>query len=352
VTCLAGAAGILAGCAGPGYYTQAVAGHLQLMRQRRPVGEVIEDPATDAQQRQRLEEAVAIRRFAIDELGLPDTDSYQNYVATGREAVSWNVVAAPEFSLDPLRWCFPVAGCVPYRGYFHEDDAQRFATRMEKRGLDVSLSPVTAYSTLGWFADPLLDTMMSYDRVRLAAVMIHEMAHQQLYVKSDTAFSESYADFVETAGVALWLQAEGSVQESSDWQESLRAAEQVDALLRQTRSELETLYGTGAEESARRSSKTQIIEAAGRSYRELVQTQWQGRDRYSSWFDGGLNNARLALLDSYRGGNCAFAALYREAGQDMRRFHALARQRAGLPRDQRQAWLQQPCAAVASRNDL
>jgi predicted aminopeptidase len=193
-------------CAGPGYYVQAVSGHWHLMRERTVIDEILGNPKTDPERARKLRHVQGILEFAEQELQLPAGDSYQSFVETRREAVVWNVVAAPEFSLSPRKWCFIVAGCVPYRGYFDHDDAQRFGLRLERKGLDVSVSPAGAYSTLGWFSDPLLDTMLTRSDWQLAAYLFHELAHRKLYVRGDTDFNEAYARHVEQIGAVAGQQ--------------------------------------------------------------------------------------------------------------------------------------------------
>ena len=190
-----------AACSGPGYYLQAGSGHWKLMRAREDISELVEDPATDPALVRKLETSRKILSFAGETLGLPVQDSYSEFVATGREAVAWNVVAAPEFSLAPKKWCFLVAGCIPYRGYFDEPRALKAAERLARKGLDVAVTPVSAYSTLGWFRDPVLDTMLAGSDTRLAATLIHELAHRRLYLNGETVFSVSFARFVERGGV-------------------------------------------------------------------------------------------------------------------------------------------------------
>jgi predicted aminopeptidase len=273
-------------------------------------------------------------------------------VSTGRDAVTWNVVATPEFSLAPRRWCFLFAGCLPYRGYFEQASADRFAERLAADGLDVAVSGASAYSTLGWFEDPLLDTMLRHGEERLAAIIFHELAHQRLYVEGDAAFSESYASFVEEEGVALWLSESGRSARLPAWREERAAARQFDAILRRARSTLVEVYASDQAPDARRDAKEAVFAALRADYRNLVNEHWAGRDHFGSWFASELNNARLALLDTYRAGLCAFSALYREAGEDMRRFHELATARAALDRKARQAWLEQDCDGIAPRGEL
>jgi len=343
---------LLVTCVSPGYYVQAVTGHLELMRRQQPVAEIISAEQTDPTLRGRLELATELRAFAVRELGLPDNGSYTQFVRTGRDAVTWNVVATPELSLEVRRWCFLVAGCVPYRGYFQREAAEKFASNLHSDGLDVVVSPATAYSTLGWFEDPLLDTMLRYRDEQLAAVLFHELAHQQVYVRDDTDFNESYASFVEEVGVTLWLQASGRADRLPEWQRLQQAAARFDSLLLQTRDRLTGLYASPATEDEKRRTKGILFQHLEADYQELVNGPWNGNDYFAGWFAGELNNARLALFNSYRGGICAFSALYAEAGQDIRRFHARAAEWADLEPAARRAWLEQPCPPVAPRQDL
>lgn len=349
-----------AACAGPTYYAQAIGGHLELMRQREPVAEILDSGAqgpgagaeTDPGLRQKLELAQEIRAFGVVRLGLPDNGSYTQFVRTGRDAVTWNVVATPEFLLTPRRWCFLIAGCLPYRGYFEQASADRFAARLAADGFDVTVSGASAYSTLGWFEDPLLDTMLRHGEERLAAIIFHELAHQRLYVEGDAAFSESYASFVEEEGVALWLCESGRCDRLPAWRKERAAARQFDAILRRARSSLAAVYASDRPADARRDAKVAVFAALRADYRALVNEHWGGRDHFGGWFASELNNARLALLDTYRAGMCAFAALYREAGEDMRRFHELAAAKAALDRNARRAWLEQDCDGIAPRGEL
>lgn len=351
VPLLTAAAVLAAACAGPGYYVQAIGGHLQLMRQRQPVAEGLLLESGPALQRE-LRLSLEVRAFAVTDLRLPDNGSYTQYVRTGREAVTWNVVAAPELSLEARRWCFLFAGCVPYRGYFEREAADRFAGRLAGKGLDVTLFPAVAYSTLGWFEDPLLDTMFRFGDEHLAGVVFHELAHQKLYVAGDTAFNEGYASYVEETGVTRWLRAGGRWERMSAWRRQRAAARQFDDLVLRTRNTLAALYESNLPPAEMRTRKQAAFDALREQYRRLVAGPWEGRDYFEHWMKWELNNARLALFASYRAGMCAFAALYEDAGEDMARFHALAARKAALPDADRKAWLQQPCAAVASRNDL
>ncbi|MFA9217739.1 MAG: aminopeptidase, partial [Sphingomonadaceae bacterium] len=200
-----GVALLLAGCAQLKYYMQAAQGQYALWSDARPIDDWLGDPSTDPQLKARLEKALLIRRFAVRELGLPDNASYKNYAALSRPFVLWNVVATPELSLRPIQWCFPIAGCVSYRGYYSKDDAQAYASELRTEGNDVQVGGVPAYSTLGWFSDPLLSTFINYSDAELARMVFHELSHQVAYAGDDTMFNESFATAVERIGVQRWL---------------------------------------------------------------------------------------------------------------------------------------------------
>jgi predicted aminopeptidase len=342
----------LSGCASPAYYSQAISGHIELMNKREDIQAIMDADSTDPELARQLELSIEIRQFAIRRLFLPDNGSYTQFVSTGQSAVTWNVVAAPEFSLDPKRWCFMVSGCVPYRGYFNIEAAEKFAGILAEDGFDTAVSPAIAYSTLGWFDDPLVDTMFQYSDRQLAAFIFHELAHQQLYIKGDTAFNEAYASFVEETGVGLWLESSGRAEQRPDWLKSEKAALQFNALLQDTQAKLKTLYASGLPEAQMRENKSAVFNDLREAYRLLMETHWEGRSYYGSVLSRELNNARLALINSYQGGACAFEKLYRTAGSDMARFHQLAAGKADLEKERRSSWLNQPCEAIASNGDL
>jgi predicted aminopeptidase len=333
----------MAGCAGPAFYTQAISGHLELMNGRTDIDEILADNKADPALQQKLKLAMEIRGFAINQLGLPDNGSYTRFVRTGRAAVTWNVVAAPEFSIEPKRWCFIVSGCVSYRGYFEQHKAVRFSKKLEKKSLDVTVSPAIAYSTLGWFDDPLLDTMLQYQDDQLAAVIFHELAHQKLYVRGDTEFSESYASFVEETGVREWLKSRGSEKLLSRRQAMNAASAEFNQLIRITQERLNEVYTSGIGEEEMREQKVEVFANMKSEYLAMVDASWGGQNYYRSWFSKELNNAQLALINLYEGGACAFENLYASAGGDMRRFQQLAADRAALGKQERAAWLNQPC---------
>ncbi len=342
----------LGGCAGPGYYAQAISGHLHLMHARVEISTMLENGNTDPALAARLRQSEEMLSFARDQLGLPANGKFSQFVVTGKDAITWNVVAAPEFSLEPRLWCFPVAGCVPYRGYFDQSEAEGFAARMKSRSLDVAVSPAIAYSTLGWFEDPLLDTMLQYSDPQLAGIMFHELAHDRLYVKSDTAFSEAFASFVEQTGVRLWLTASSQGSQLEQWNRYNTAALQFNHLLLKIRQELQELYTSGQAVETKRENKSQLFEALRQEYGHMVKTDWSGVDYFATWMSGEQNNASLAILDSYEGGVCEFNVLYDSAGRDLEQFYRLAEEKAALDPAQRKAWLEQPCPGFVSTGGL
>ena len=321
----------LGGCSTIGYYSQAVGGHLALMRAREPIDALLAAEGTDPELRAKLETLLEARRFASRELGLPDNDSYSTYVETGRRAVTWNVVASEEFAMRARTWCFPVAGCVSYRGYFDEAEARTYAAALaEEEGLDVSVGGASAYSTLGWFDDPVLDTMLRGGELRYVGTLFHELAHQVVYVKDDSDFNEAYATFVEQVGTRAWLRERGQAARVAAYDVSLARGAAFVELLKGTREALEALYGEEARPpAAMRAAKAAVFETMRERYAAL-RLSWDGYAGYDGWFERELNNARLLAVATYRRYVPAFAALYEEADRDFARFHALTAELAAL----------------------
>ena len=342
----------LTACSGPSYYLQAMSGQKKLMKSRQDVQSLLNDPATPAGLASQLKTAEQIKKFAQAELGLPIDGSYNSYVEVEGKALVWNVVATGEFSLQPKKWCFPVAGCVPYRGFFERQKAQESADRLSQKGMDVIVSPAAAYSSLGWFNDPLLSTMFSGSDSRLAAYLFHELAHQRLYIKNDGLFNEGYANFVEEAGVRSWLQFNQRPDELQRWQQLRVVSRDFSRLAGKTRTDLVVLYQSNKNDAAMRQQKTEIFTALEHDYQQLSDEKWQGKRYYSSWFREPLNNARLALYNTYEGSHCAFQGLWEQSGGNWQKFHRLAEQKSGLQKDERREWLKQTCPEIAPQGDL
>lgn len=321
---------VLSGCATVGYYSQAVGGHLKLMSAREPIDEVLANPETPEDLREKLQTLIDARQFAVSTLGLPDNDSYSSFAATGRDAVTWNVVAAPEFSVSPKTWCFPVAGCVSYRGYFDRADADEYAATLASENFDVTVGGASAYSTLGWFDDPILDTMLRGSDVRYVGTLFHELAHQVLYVKDDSNFNEAFASFVEQEGMRQWLEERGEAERIEQYDASLKRGEDFVALLRKTRNGLVEAYAQDVDEETMRESKSAVFATMQDDYQQL-KVNWDGYSGYDNWFKRDVNNARLIAVSTYRRFIPAFRAMYLQAGEDMNEFYKIAKIAAELP---------------------
>jgi predicted aminopeptidase len=335
------AALLLTGCASMGYYWQSVSGHLQLLNAARPVADWLGDAQTPATLKTRLTLSQRIRSFAVTALHLPDNASYRSYADLQRKAVVWNVVAAPEFSLTLKTWCFPVAGCVGYRGYFSEPDAMAEAAQLKQQGLEVSVYGVPAYSTLGWLnwagGDPLLSTFVAYPEGELARLIFHELAHQVLYVQDDTAFNESFATAVERLGGRQWLDSQASESARQAYAEFDGRRQQFRALALTTRRELEKIYkGKDPESKDARSlaaSKSIAMQRFREDYSRL-KAAWGGYAGYDPWV-ARANNASFGALAAYDDLVPGFEALFEREGRHWLRFYDAAKRLARLPKDER-----------------
>lgn len=338
-----------AGCAAP-YYWQAIGGQLELLRKREPLDEVIADPSVDTKLKDTLTRIAAMRRFSVDELQLPSNDSYTTYVALDRPYVVWNVVATEEFSVDPRRWCFPFAGCVAYRGYFDRSDADRFANELSAEGLDVHSGGSTAYSTLGYFADPVLSTMVNGGEQYVASLLFHELAHQKLYVKDDSEFSEAFASVIEEFGTELWLSQHGMSAELERYRGRRERAAQFGELVAAQQGRLRAIYSSGASATQLRDDKARAFAALRAEYEALKTGSWQGNTDYDAWFAQPLNNATLASVATYTSWLPALRAHLREVG--LTAFYADAAAVAKLGAERRaerlREWDAQGSAATAT----
>ncbi|MDE2221177.1 MAG: aminopeptidase [Gammaproteobacteria bacterium] len=317
----------LSGCALP-YLLQAGHGQWRLLRARTPVDGLIADPSTDAALRARLELAREARAFASRALGLPDNRSYRSYSALGRDYVVWNVVAAPEFSVMPKRWWFPITGSIAYRGYFREASARRYAAALAARGYDTYVGGVSAYSTLGRFADPLIDTMLRYGDLQLAGTIFHELAHQLVYVPGDSEFNEAFAMSVERAGVARWLESRGRSAELAGYRQRMLQQAALQHILASGRAQLAGLYASALPAAAMRARKQALLAATVAAARDY-ESRAGLRTGYDAWFDAGLNNAHLASVATYFDCVPGFERLLAAQGGDLpayyRKVRALAR---------------------------
>ncbi|MCK1784926.1 aminopeptidase [Pseudomonas sp. TNT11] len=329
---------LLSGCSSVSYYGQLASGQWQLLQAREPVAKVIADPARPQPLRDHLVQAQKARTFASAQLHLPDNQSYRLYADIGRPYVVWNVFATQEFSLAAQNHCFPIAGCVAYRGYYSQGAARGEAALLKQQGMDVSIGGVEAYSTLGWFNDPIMSSMLSWGDERLATLIFHELAHQRFYVKDDTEFNESFATFVEQEGTRQWRVARGLAPIGSA---ALQQRDQFTRLVLDTRKRLETLYAQPLAADAMRRAKAAEFERLRSEYRQVRDSQWGGDKRYDAWVNQPMNNARLLPFGLYDQWVPAFAALFRQEGGNWLKFYAAVERMGQLPVAQRKAALRQ-----------
>jgi predicted aminopeptidase len=334
---------VLAGCETLSYYAQAIGGHMELAGRARPVDALLEDPATGPELRARLALAQRAREFASRELRLPDNASYRSYADLGRPYAVWNVVAAPEFALEPVQSCFPVAGCVSYRGFFAQEDAARHAARLTREGLDVFVYGVPAYSTLGVFADPLLSTFIAWPEAALARLLFHELAHQLVYVRDDSTFNESFAVAVEREGLRRWLGAQGRLAELERYERAKEAERRFTQRLEETRARLREIYRSSRDPEAKRAAKRAELEKLGSDSTFL---------RHMSRFgqvESDPNNALLASFATYARLVPEFERLLAASGGDLETFYASVKSLAALNKAERERKLQESGTSTTLR---
>ena len=342
------AASLLTGCADLGYYWQSASGHLGVMRAARPVPQWLDDPATSPALKAKRELTQRIRRFAVTELHLPDNPSYTGYADLHRNAAVWNVVAAPPYSLTLKTWCFPVAGCVGYRGYYDEAQAKAEADAQRTQGLEAAVYPVPAYSTLGWLnwagGDPLLSTFIGYPEGELARLIFHELSHQLLYVSGDTLFNESFATAVERIGGARWLATEAGDAARAEYAQFDARRQQFRALTFATRRRLQAVYASPQAEAKDWASVEAMKREAMAAFRAdfaALRNGWppQRQAAYDAWA-ARANNATFGAQAAYDDLVPGFEALFEREGRDWPRFYAAVKKLAALPKDERHAALQ------------
>lgn len=337
----------LTSCSNLGYYGQAAWGQARILLKRRPIERLLADAGTPQALRDKLQAVQRIREFAASELLLPAGGSYRTYVELPpavdggrRSAVVWNVVAAPELSIEPLTWCFPVAGCVAYRGYFSEARARRYADRLRRRGYDVAVAGAAAYSTLGWFDDPVLSTVIDYPQVHLAGLLFHELAHRLIYLKGDTRFNESFATAVETEGVRRWLARTDQPAELAEgYLAQLHRQAELSNVLLDFRSQLAEIYGAEAGDDWKRQRKRQVLAQLQQTCRRLEASWAAVGGSVGRWAKGEVNNADLVSVGSYRELVGAFEHLLERHDGDLRAFYGAVRRLAAASPEDRRAGL-------------
>ena len=334
---------LTAGCGTVRYYVQSVGGHLSLLRASKPVPEWLADAQIEPKLQERLALTQRMRDYAVSELKLPDNASYRRYADLKRGAAVWNVVAAPELSLTLKTSCFPLVGCVGYRGFFDRADADAFAAQLQTEDLEVTVYGVPAYSTLGrlpgdWMADPLLNTFITYPEGQLARMIFHELSHQVAYANDDTMFNESFATAVERIGGARWLAAHGSAQAQEEYERFDRRRQDFRVLTQKYRSLLAALYGSSMPDAAKRAEKAALLERLRVEFEDIKTGRWGGFSGYDGWI-ARANNASFGLLAAYNELVPQFERLFERAGGDFPRFYTEVQRLAALPKDQRRAAL-------------
>ena len=326
------ALGPLGGC----YYVQAVSGQMELMRKREPIEQIVARADTPGPLVDRLTLVTDAREFAVNNLLLPDNGSYRSFANIERDYVVWNVFAAPEFSLTARTWCFPIVGCVAYRGYFAGDDAQAYAARLRREGYDVYVGGVAAYSTLGRFADPVLNTMLRWSDLDLAAVIFHELAHQRLFIKGDTGFNESFATAVAEIGLDRWVAQRGGAGELDRYRARDRLRADLMGLAASTRLELNAVYESSGTDDEKRMRKAGLLAQLARDAADVAAQHGLPE---SNFLRGELNNARLVSLGLYHGHVAAFRAVYAACERRLECFYERAEAMAALPSERRDSEL-------------
>jgi predicted aminopeptidase len=309
------------GCAQLSYYAQATQGQLGLVASAKHIDQWLADPKVSDQLKQRLTRTKKIRKFAVQELDLPDNGSYTRYAELNRPYVVWNVIATPELSMKPVQWCFPIAGCVDYRGYYRKEDAQRFAHDLRSQGYEVRVSGVPAYSTLGWFDDPVLSTFIAYPEAEVARMLFHELAHQVAYAPGDTPFNESFATTVESIGVEQWLDKHGNPDSRERYREFRQRKRDFIDLLTQHRQRLEEVFATDISDDEKRNQKALVITSLKQAYHQIRDEKWGGYSGYDQWFNEPITNAHFVLVATYEELVPAFQALHAKSGS-MKKFYA------------------------------
>lgn len=332
--------GALSACDSVAYYAQAVSGQASLLWRRQAIDRLLADPALEPALRQKLLVIQQATDYAERNLGLSAEGSYDSYVELQRRHLVWNVFAAPAFSVQPLSWCFPIAGCVDYRGYFSEAAALRYADKLAGQGFDVYVGGVDAYSTLGWFNDPVPSTVMQRSDHQLVALIFHELAHQKIYVPGDTPFNESFASFVSLQGLRQWLDAQGQPELYLQSRQDMLGQQQFIDYVLSYRARFADLYASDADVDDMRARKHQLQDQMRQSWRARadLQKEYVG-DRYQGWFQGPLNNAQLSTVGSYYTWLPAFQALFTQNAQDFTAFYQAVADLASLSPEMRHSRL-------------
>lgn len=310
----------LTGCGSFNYYLDILNGHAEILNKAEPISEILQRQDIRPAVKQALRELQQARQFAVAELYLPDNGSYREYADIGRRYVVWNVVATDEFSLQPQQWCFLIVGCLSYRGFYSRTTAEEFAAALHKQGKDVYVAGVKAYSTLGWFDDPLLNTMLYRDLSMRMNLLFHELAHQKIYVAGDTAFNEAFATAVAQEGVRRWLIKQGKAADYERYLQKLKYRQAFNHLLRQARQDLEKIYTADLGVAEMRQRKRLRFARLQQEYQQL-KARWGNDTRFDGWMAQDLNNAHLLLVATYHDAVPGFQAMLAQHGGDLQGFY-------------------------------
>lgn len=331
---------LLTGCGALGFYVQAIRGQCSILAAREPLDRMLTDPETPLALKEKLNRVMDIRGFAEEILKLPVDKNYLTYVDVKSPYVMWAVFAAPEFSIEPEMWCYPIAGCAMYRGYFSREDAEAYAGQLTSRGYDVHIGGVKAYSTLGWFDDPVLNTFLDQGETRLAALIFHETAHSIFYVKDDTPFNEGFARTVEQEGLRRWFFAGNNPGAYAQYLRSVIRHKEFAKLISKYRQTLSSLYNSHLPEDEKRMQKNRLFDRLGNDYISLKK-KWNGFSGYDPWFRKDLNNAKLASVSVYNDYVPAFLNMLEQEKGDLEKFYRRCLVLADLPKEEREATLRQ-----------
>ncbi|MBI5186747.1 MAG: aminopeptidase [Nitrospinae bacterium] len=323
------------GCQSVRYYGQAIRGQADILRKRTSIEKLIADQGVPEKLKARLRLVLEIRRFAEKELQLPAGGHYLTYVGIDRPYVAWNVFAAPEFSLEPRTWRYPFVGCAAYRGYFAEKDALEYAEELKGEGLDVHVGGVEAYSTLGWFDDPVFSSFIMRSEASLAGLVFHELAHQAAFAPGDTTFNESFAVAVEQEGVRRWFESAGKKDAYAAYLKRRDCSDRFTQLVEKYRVQLETLYGKDIGDAEKREEKARTFAALKEEY-GTWKREGKGCAGYDSWFEQPANNALIISVSVYNDLVPAFERLLLKNGGDLRKFYGECKALAGKPEEERQ----------------
>jgi len=346
------------GCDTVSYYRQAVAGQYEIISKREPIPGVIARSNTAPALRQQLQLVLELRTFAVRELKLEIDGNYEKYADLGRRFVVWNVYAAPEFSLDPKQWWYPIVGSLDYRGFFAEQKARDQGARLAKAGFDVYVGGVDAYSTLGWFKDPVLNTFVHHAPADLAETLFHELAHQRVFASGDTDFNEAFATCVGEEGVRRWLATHGDAKARGEYDLDVQRKEQFVAIVMKAREELERIYEAESSPAPRRSQASEALVLDKRTRKsdalarlrveyEKLKAGWGGYTGYDNWFNRPLNNAHLNTVATYQHLVPAFQQLLVRGDGDLEKFYTSAKSMTRLGKEDRHRQL---TALVAQSN--